>query len=207
MIWRKKNKIEEDENQVLMIKPQLTLAWLIQTEDENHSHINCSWKQYSQYQHRCRWWDNLSTLLASARTGGTLFRFPLSPPQGRWQHQLSGGRIYPECSKKEICRNKQHFAHMLENIDLSLLRFIAYFLWLTLNRDENTWKVWTAQEPSESVTSWLMCHRQASSASSHTVGWKAAKMAEKKGEGGGGNPRSSKSSTSSRKLKFRKANQ
>lgn len=32
-------------------------------------------------------------------------------------------------------------------------------------------------------------------------------MAEKKGEGGGGNPRSSKSSTSSRKLKIRKAKQ
>lgn len=32
-------------------------------------------------------------------------------------------------------------------------------------------------------------------------------MAEKNGEGGGGNPRSSKSSTSSRKLKIRKTKQ
>lgn len=74
------------------------------------------------------------------------------------------------------------------------------FLWFTLKRDEKTWKVWTAQDPSKSVTSWLIWQRHASSASSHTVGWKAAKMAEKNGEGGGGKPRSSKSSTSSRKL-------
>lgn len=78
------------------------------------------------------------------------------------------------------------------------------YYWLTLNRDEKTWKVWTAQDPSKSVTSWLTWQRQASSASSHTVGWKAAKMAEKNGEGGGGKPRSSKSSTSSRKLKMGK---
>lgn len=36
--------------------------------------------------------------------------------------------------------------------------------------------------------SWLMWLRQASSASSQAVGWKAARMAEKKGEGGGDTP-------------------
>lgn len=78
---------------------------------------------------------------------------------------------------------------------------VEHHSWLfTVKRDEKTWKVWTAQDPSESVTSWLMWQRHASSASSHTAGWKAAKMAEKNGEGGGGKPRSSKSSTSSRKL-------
>lgn len=81
-----------------------------------------------------------------------------------------------------------------------MAEYFDSLLWFTLKRDEKTWKVCTAQAPSESVTSWLIWERHASSASSHTVGWKAAKMAEKKGEGGGGNPRSSKSSTSSRKL-------
>lgn len=58
----------------------------------------------------------------------------------------------------------------------------------TLNKEENTWNVYTAQEPSESHMSWLMWLRQASSASSQAAGWNAARMAEKKGEGGGETP-------------------
>ena len=48
--------------------------------------------------------------------------------------------------------------------------------------------MYTAHEPSESHMSWLMWLRQASSASSQAAGWKAARMAEKKGEGGGETP-------------------
>lgn len=49
--------------------------------------------------------------------------------------------------------------------------------------------MYTAQDPSESHMSWLMWLRQASSASSQAAGWNAARMAEKKGEGGGDTPR------------------
>lgn len=153
--------------------------------------------------------------LASVRTWGILIRCPLSPLQGKWQHQLSGGRIYPGCSGKD--RKLEELLHCCTHMHVNLtgyeshshsrnihIQFYGWFLLprFTLKRDEKTWKVWTAQDPSESVTSWLIWQRHASSASSHTVGWKAAKMAEKNGEGGGGKPRSSKSSTSSRKLKM-----
>lgn len=58
----------------------------------------------------------------------------------------------------------------------------------TLNKEENTWKVYTAQEPSESPMSCVTWLCQASSASSQAAGWNAARMAEKKGEGGGETP-------------------
>lgn len=57
-----------------------------------------------------------------------------------------------------------------------------------MNKEENTWKVYTAQEPSESPMSCVTWLCQASSASSQAAGWNAARMAEKKGEGGGETP-------------------
>lgn len=48
--------------------------------------------------------------------------------------------------------------------------------------------MYTAQEPSESPMSCVTWLCQASSASSQAAGWNAARMAEKKGEGGGETP-------------------
>lgn len=166
------------------------------------SWLNYFCQQFSPCRHQCRLWDNLSMLSASVRTFGTLTRCPLSLLQGKWQHQLSGGRIYLGCSGKgSKFEEILYFLYTHDSRKWKVWWITGHLkIIFTLKRDEKTWKVWTAQEPSESVTSWLIWQRHASSASSHTVGWKAAKMAEKNGEGGGGKPRSSKSSTSSRKL-------
>lgn len=86
--------------------------------------------------------------------------------------------INPELNSNPFLNEK--LAGSLENLNV-----LTWCEHRTLNKEENTWNVYTAQEPSESHMSWLMWLRQAFSASSQAAGWNAARMAEKNGEGGG----------------------
>lgn len=92
----------------------------VQATCYNHCQVNYVCQQCSPYRHQCRLWDNLSMWLASVRTWGTLIQCPLSPLQGKWQHQLSRCRIYPGCSGK---------GRKDEELVLRLYACKSYWIW------------------------------------------------------------------------------